>query len=71
MCSSIYDQTFKIFFFDFLCVFGFLHTQKQKHESKKRTTTTTKTMHIKRCMMHICMTIKHLMRKGSYKYRKN
>ena len=28
-------------------------------------------MHIKRCMMHKCMTMKHLMHEGSYKDRKN
>ena len=32
MCSNIYDQTF--WNFHFLCVFGFLLTQKQKHKSK-------------------------------------
>ena len=32
ICSNIYDQTFWIF--EFLCVFGFLHTQKQRHKSK-------------------------------------
>ena len=32
MCSNIYNQTFWIF--HFLCVFGFLHTQNQKHKSK-------------------------------------
>ena len=31
MCSNIYDQAFWIF--HFLCVFGFLYTQKQKHKS--------------------------------------
>ena len=28
-------------------------------------------MHIKRCMMHKCMTMKHLMHEGSYKDRNN
>ena len=28
-------------------------------------------MHIKRCMMHKCMTMKHLMHKGSYKDQNN
>ena len=68
MYSNICDQTFWIFYF--LCGFGFLHTQN-KDLKVKSNAQTTKTMHIKSCMMHKCMTMKHLMHKGSYKDRKN
>ena len=50
------------------CVF---YTHKNKSiKVRSRAKTTTK-MHIKRCMMHKCMTMKHLMHEGSYKDRKN
>ena len=64
MCPNIYDQTFLIF--HFLCVFEFLHTQN-KNIKVRSNAKTIKTMHIKRCMMHKCMTMKHLMHEGSNK----
>ena len=68
-CAQTY--TIKLYdFFTFYVVFGFLHTQKQKYKSKIRCKN-NQTMHIKRCMMHKCMTMKHLMHEGSYKDRKN
>ena len=48
----------------FMWFWIFTH-KKQKHKSK------IKNKCIKRCMMHKCMTMKHLMHKGSYKYQKN
>ena len=51
----------------FMWFWIFIHT-KQGHKSKIKTK--NKTMHIKRCMMHKCMIMKHLMHEGSYKDRK-
>ena len=52
--------------FTFYVIFGILHTQNKDIEVRSNAKT-TKIMHIKRCMTHKYMTIKHLMHKGSYK----
>ena len=67
ICAQIY--TIKLFeFFTFYVVLDFYsHT----HTPKKKKKSNVKTMHIKRCMMHKCMTMKHLMHERSYKDRKN
>ena len=66
-------QTYIIKFFEFLTFyvfFGFF-THKNKSIKVRSNAKTIKTMHIKRCMMHKCMTMKHLMHEGSYKDQKN
>ena len=61
----------KLFEFSTFYVFlDFLHTQNKSIKVRSNTKT-TKTIHIKRFMMHKCMTMKHLMHEGSYKDRKN
>ena len=52
-------------------VFLDFNTHKNKSIKVWSIEKTTKTMHIKRCMMHKCMTMKHLMHEESYKDRKN
>ena len=67
-----FAQTYmiKLFeFFTFMCFWIFTH--KNKSIKERSNAKTIKTMHIKRCMMHKCMTMKHLMHEGSYKDRKN
>ena len=52
----------------------FTHTKLKQKKNKikiRSNAKTIKTMHIKRCMIHKCMTIKHQMHEGSYKDRKN
>ena len=50
----------------------FLDFYTHKNKSiKVRSNVKTTTMHIKRCMMHKCMIMRHLMREGSYKDQKN
>ena len=47
--------------------FWIFYTHKNKSIKVRSNAKTTKTMHIKRCMMHKCMTMKHLMYEESYK----
>ena len=63
-------QTYTIKFFEFSTFYVFLDFYKYKNKSIK-VWSNAKTMHIKRCMMHKCMTMKHLMHEESYKDRKN
>ena len=69
ICAQTY--TIKLFeFYTFYVVLDFYShkTKTKKKKQKKRSNAKTiKTMHIKRFMMHKCMTMKHLMHKGSYK----
>ena len=65
ICAHIY--TIKLFeFFTFYVVLDF-YLDKTKTKKIRTNVKTFKTMHIKRCMMHKCMTMKHLMHEGSYK----
>ena len=66
-------KTYAIKLFEFSTFYAFLdfYTPKNKNIKVRSNAKTTKTMHIKRCMMHKCMTMKHLMHEGSYKDQKN
>ena len=68
-----FAQTYMIKLFEFFTFYVFLdfYTHKNKSIKERSNAKTIKTMHIKRCMMHKCMTMKHLMHEGSYKDRKN
>ena len=59
-------QPYTIKFFTFYVFLDF-YTQKNKNIKVRSNAKTIKTMHIKICMMHKCMTMKHLMYEGSYK----
>ena len=65
MCLSIHDQTLFFGFFTFYVFWDFSHRQNKCMKVKK------KKMHIKKCMMHKCMIMKHLMHEESYKDWKN
>ena len=69
----IYAQTYMIKLFEFFTFYVFLdfYTQKNKNIKVRSNAKTIKTMHIKRCMMHECITMKHLMHERSYKDQKN
>ena len=56
--------------FPFFMCFWIFYTHKNKGIKVRSNAKTTKAMHIQRCMMHKCMTIKHLMYEGFYKDKK-
>ena len=69
ICAQTY--TIKLFEFSIFMCFQIFYTYKNKSIKVRSNVKTTKTMHIKRCMSHKCMTMKHLMHERSYKDRKN
>ena len=81
ICTKVQGQTHMWYvlkhiqsnFMNFSLFMWFLdfYTHKNKSIKVRSNAKTIKTMHMKRCMMHKCMTMKHLMHEGSYKDRKN